>query len=175
MATIIKESEITPEQNHLLRFGHEPFPFEMDCVPPVFKQIAEESHKIFNDVVLKTEKNIEKLLKAGMFLLQDYNPKHYKIIRKEVDAPREHDDIFRHVIEVRIEHKKPTRNGHRRNNPLSELFIECAIELAPELMRLEFMSIHLGAFKVKRKFKLYYRYPLESMKHIAGAIGVENA
>ena len=105
MDTIIKESEITPEQNHILRFGHSPIPFETDNVLPVFKQIAEESRKIrkiFNDVALKTEKDIEKLLKAGMFLLQDYNTKHYNIIKKEVDTPREDDGIFRHMIEVRI-------------------------------------------------------------------------
>jgi len=173
MDTIIKESEITPEQNHLLRFGHEPFPFEMDCVPPVFKQIAEENRKIF-DVVLKTEKDIEKLLKAGMFLLQDYNPKHYNITRKEVDTPRENDGIFRHIIEVSIEHKKSSQNGHRRNHPLSELFIEHAIELSPKLMQWNFMLIHLGAFKVKRTAKDYYRYPLETMRRIASVIGVEN-
>lgn len=173
MDTIIKESEITPEQNHLLRFGHAPIPFETDNVPPVFKQIAEESRKIFNDIVLKTEKDIEKLLKAGMFLLQDYNSKHYNIIRKEVDAPREDDDIFRHIVEVRIEHKKSSRNGHRRNHPLSKLFIEHAIELSPKLMQWNFTLIHLGAFKVKRTAKDYYRYPLEKMRRIARVIGVE--
>lgn len=175
MDTIIKESEITPEQDHLLRFGHAPIQYQTACLPPVFEQILEESRKIFNDVVLKTEKDIEKLLKAGMFLLQDYNPKHYNIIKKEVDTPREDDGIFRHIIDVRIEYKKSSRNGHRRNHPLSELFIEHAIELSPGLMRLIFMSIHLGAFRVKRRAKFYYRYPLEIMKHIAGAIGVENA
>lgn len=173
MDTIIKESEITPEQNHLLRFGHAPIPFETDHVPPVFKQITEESRKIFNDVVLKTEKDIEKLLKAGMFLLQDYNSKHYNIIRKEVDTPREDDGIFKHIIEVRIEHKKSSRNRHRRNHPLSKLFIEHAIELSPKLIQWNFMLIHLGAFKVKRTAKDYYRYPLETMRRIARVIGVE--
>lgn len=173
MDTIIKESEITPEQRYLLRFGHAPTPFETDHVPPVFQQIAEESRKIFNDAALKTEKDIEKLLKAGMFLLQDYNSKHYNIIRKEVDTPREDDGIFRHLIEVRIEYKKSSRNGHRRNHPLSDLFIEHAIELSPKLMQWNFMLIHLGAFKVKRTAKDYYRYPLEQMRRIARVIGVE--
>lgn len=175
MDTIIKESEITPEQNHLLRFGHAPIQWQTACLPPVIDQILEESRKVFNDVVLKTEKDIEKLLKAGMFLLQDYNAKHYNIIRKEVDTPREDDGIFRHIIEVRIEHKKSSRNGHRRNHPLSELFIEHAIELSPKLMEWNFMLIHLGAFKVKRTAKDYYRYPLEQMRLIASVIGVENA
>lgn len=173
MDTIIKESEITPEQNHLLRFGHAPIQCQTARLPPVFEQILEESRKIFNDVALKTEKDIEKLLKAAMFLLQDYNAKHYNIIRKEVDTPREDDGIFRHIIEVRIEHKKPSRNRHRRNHPLSELFIEHAIELSPELMKWNFMLIHLGAFKVKRTAKDYYRYPLEQMRRIARVIGVE--
>lgn len=173
MDTIIKESEITPEQNHLLRFGHAPIQHQMACLPPVLDQILEEGRKIFNDAVLKTEKDIEKLLKAGMFLLQDYNAKHYNIIRKEVDTPREDDGIFRHIIEVRIEHKKSSRNGHRRNHPLSELFIEHAIELSPKLMQWNFMLIHLGAFKVKRTAKDYYRYPLEQMRLIARVIGVE--
>ena len=175
MDTIIKESEITPERRHILRFGHAPTPFETDQAPPVFQQMAEESRKIFNDIALKTEKDIEKLLKAGMFLLQDYNPKHYNIIRKEVDTPRKDYGIFRHTIELRIEHKKSSRNGHRRNHPLSELFIEHAIELSPKLMQRNFMLIHLGAFKVKRTAKDYYRYPLEQMGRIARVIGVENA
>ena len=88
MDTIIKESEITPEQYHLLRFGHVPTQWQTACLPPVFEQILEESRKVFNDAALKTEKDIEKLLKAAMFLLQDYNAKHYNIIRKEVDTQK---------------------------------------------------------------------------------------
>lgn len=126
-----KEKAITSEMHYLMRFGHKPryFADEMDEVPEDIRKAVSNSQNAFNRIKLKTEKAIEKQLKAAMFFFQDYNPKHYTIVRKEVVAPRENDNVFRNLIELRVEYHKPSRNGHRRNYTQSDIYKEYAIEV----------------------------------------------
>ena len=126
-----KETVITPEMHNLMRFGHKPrlIPDEMDEVPEDIRKAASNLQNVFNRIKLKTEKAIEKQLKAAMFFFQDYNPKHYTIVRKEVVAPRENDNVFRNLIESHVEYHKPSRNGHRRNYTQSDIYKEYAIEV----------------------------------------------
>lgn len=167
---MFRESEITPEQHYVMQYGHKPrfFPDEMDGVPETIKKLANDICNAYQDFSIKIEQNIGKRLKAGMFLLQDYNTKHYTIIKRHIDGPN-----LKNVVECYIEYKKPKRNSHRKNKTLSSIFREFAEELAPGLIKRNHLFITFDILHGKTTSKFYSKYIRDRMKVIAQIIGVD--
>ena len=170
--------EPTPEQLYIMRFGHKPgliddfVNYMNSSFPPDLGQHFMNFHASLKKICIQTEKDIEKLLKAGMFLLQDYNTKNYTIIKKTVDEPRQNDNIFRSSIEIHIKHKKSSRNGHRKNHALSFIYRNFAEELAPKLIFRNHLFIPFDILHGKLPKGYYRSYVFGSMAAVAEAIGI---
>lgn len=172
--------EPTPEQRYIMRFGHKPNPIVIEDFvdhmnsqfPSGLAQYAMDFHASLKKICIQAEKDIEKLLKAGMFLLQDYNTKNYTIIKKTVDEPRQNDNIFRSSIEIHIKHKKSSRNGHRKNHALSFIYRNFAEELVPKLIFRNHLFIPFDILHGKLPKGYYRNYILGSMATVAEAIGI---